>query len=238
MTAIAVVNRAPGLDDRDVAFWAEACNQQALEVAGVYEIGYTPVAFFGTAEGLPRDCRVLTIKGAVDAQDGVLGFHDVELGAVFAEVKYVGAETSTVMSHEVVEEMVDPLCNKWAPFDVDHEQAVEPCDRCQSDTYLQWATVLGESRQIPLSNYLYPSAFEAGGMRPFDRMGKLMFAADITPGGYVIVRDIKTGKVGNIFARRAGPRVISGKDALAAVGAKLATPGSRVLRRLRGHVAA
>lgn len=232
MSQIAVINRTPGLDDTDVAFWSEACNVQAREIADVHGVEYTPVVFYSKAEGLPRDCRIMTIKPVIDAP-GALGFHDDELGAIFAEVKYTGPGTVITMSHEEAEEEFDPQCNRWLPFDNDHEQAGELADRVEGDSYIQKATVMGETRPVLVSNYLLPSAFDPAGKAPFDRMGLLYFWNDMTPGGYVIVRDISTGKVGNIFARRM-PLVVSGPAAQGIVAQKLAKPGSRLLRRLRG----
>lgn len=199
MTILAILNRAPGLDDRDVGFIAEACNQQARELAAAHGVLYTPVVFFSSADGLPEDARVLTIRADIDTP-GALGYHDVDAGKIFAEVKYTGPNTSITVSHEICEELADPICNRWVPYDNDHEQAGEVCDRVENDSYLQEATVLGEMRQVALSNYLLPSAFVPGSVAPFDRLGKLFTWNDMSPGGYVILRDITTGKVGDVFA--------------------------------------
>jgi hypothetical protein len=242
MSCIAVVNRVPGLDDGDAAFWAEAWNQQAREVADVHGVQYTPVVFYGTAEGLPIDCRILQVLPQIDVP-GASGFHDDDLGVVFAEIK-VTAETSVTGSHEVAEEMADPTVNLWDPFDDDHEQAHELCDRVEGDFYVQQATVLGKTRSVQVSNYLLPSAFDPGGKAPFDRMGRLTSWNGMTAGGYVIVRDIGTGKVSDVFkddgvgsghvAARRAPRVIPGPAAAAAITEKLGRSGSRLARRLRG----
>lgn len=232
MSQVAVVNRAPGLDDFDVAFWAAACNAQAREVAAAHGVSFTPVVFYSQAEGLPTGCRVMAVVPTLNVP-GALGWHDFEVGSVLGEVKYSGPGTSVTLSHESAEEEVDPFCNRWAPFDADHEQAVEVSDRVEGDTYLQSATVLGETRQVLVSNYLLPSAFDPGGQPPFDRMGKLFFWNDMTKGGYAVVRDVTTGKVGNIFARR-GPSVVAGPAAQALLAEKLGRPGGRLLQRLRG----
>lgn len=232
MSFIGVVNRST-LDDRDVAFFAEAWNQQAREVAAAHSALYTPVVFYGQAEGTPPgDCRVLTILPTIDVP-GALGFHDDDLGVIFAQIKGDGS-ASTTGSHEVAEELVDPTVDRWMPFDVDHEQAYEVSDRVERDSYLQAATVLGETRQVPVSNYLLPSAFRPDGLAPFDRMGLLRTWNGMTPGGYYVARFITTGKVSDVFARRAPEVIVSGPAAGAVVAAKMALPGSRLSRRLRG----
>jgi len=232
MTVVAIVNRSPA-DDTDVAFWAEACNQQAREIAAAHGALYTPVVFLSSSDNLPADARILTIRPEIDAP-GALGYHDDQGGAIFAEVKYTGPDTSTTVSHEICEELLDATCDLWAPFDDDHEQALEACDRVEGDSYSQDATVAGETRPVKLSNYLLPSAFKPGSVAPFDRMGKLFTWNDMTAGGYVIVRDITTGKVSDTFARRAAPRLLAGPAAGRVIAEKLGKRGSRLLRRLRG----
>lgn len=233
MTLVVILNRAPGLDDRDVQFWADGCNQQAREIAAAHGALYTPVVFFSASDNLPADARVLTIRPEIDAP-GALGYHDYNSGAIFAEVKWTGPDTSITVSHEICEELVDPTCDLWAPLDADHEQALEACDRVEGDSYQQDATVAGETRSVALSNYLLPSAFDPAGRAPFDRLGKLASRGGMTAGGYVIVRDITTGKVGNVFAAHEGPRILAGPGAGRTLAEKLAKRGSRLLRRLRG----
>ena len=138
MTLVAVLNRSSA-DSTDVAFWAEAANQQALEVARVWGVESTPVVFFASADDLP-DCRILSILDSIDVP-GALGDHSDDGGIVLAEVKFTGPGTSITISHEVIEEMVDPTVNRWAPYDASHEQAVEPCDRVEGDSYTVSATV-------------------------------------------------------------------------------------------------
>jgi hypothetical protein len=223
----AVINRSAALDT-DVAFWAEGCNLQAREIAAAHGLEYTPVVFLSGADDLPADARVLTINDSIDVA-GALGDHYVNGGAILADVKHVGAQTSTVISHEIGETLVDPLCNRWAPYDADHEQAVEVCDRTEGDSYAVMATVAGETRPVRVSNYLFPRAFgEDSTPGPFDRMGLIKSTTHIRPGGYVIVRDITTGKTGNIFAR------VATAAGGATVAAKRANPRSRLARRLGG----
>lgn len=232
MTLVAVLNRTPGLDDKAVAFYAEAWNLQAREIADVHGFEYTPVVFFSSAEGLPAaDCRVLTILSSIDAP-GALGYHDDVGGAIFAEVKMT-PDVSVTGSHEIAEEVGDPTCDLWVPFDADHEQAMELADRVEGDSYVQSATVLGETAQIRVSNYLLPAAFDPSKGAPFDRLGLLKDRTAMTAGGYVILRDITTGKASNVFAR-AGARIVSGPAAGPVLAEKLSRRGGRLLRRLRG----
>lgn len=233
MTLVAVLNRTPGLDDGVVAYWSDAWNSQAQQAAGLWGVLFTPVVFFTTAADLPSDCRILTILPSIDAP-GALGYHDYEVGKVFAEVKYTGDDTSVTGSHEVLEEMIDPQCNRWAPYDKDHEQAVEGCDRVEGDAYVVTATVAGVTRPVRVSNYLLPRAFGEDDNGSYDYLGLVDSSTAIRPGGYVILRDITTGKVGNVFARTAHPvaRTLAGGGG-PSFEAKLTNRRSRLLRRLR-----
>lgn len=224
---VAVVNLCRGLADSAVAYWAEAAHQQAIECAAAWGCQPTPVIFVANTRDLPGDCRILAIRAAID-EPGALGYHDTFGGRPFYEIKASG-QTSVTISHEVLEGMVDPQCNRWVLRDADHEEAVEICDRVEGAFYLQAATVLGETRQVQVSDYLLPSALDIAGTAPFDRLGALAARAEIAPGGYVIVRDITSGKVGDVTAR-----VIPGARAGAALIEKLGQRGSRLLRRLRG----
>lgn len=244
MSCIAIVNRSSTIDPKDIPFWAAAADKQAREVADAWGCMYQPVIDYGsTADALPAGCRILTIRDALD-QAGALGYHDDDLGVVHIEVK-AAEDVWVTISHEVAEEMVDPTVNLWAPFDVDHEQAIEVCDRVVGDHYLVEVTVLGETRQVPVSNYLLPSAFDPNGKAPFDRMGKLTVWNGMSPGGYAVVRDITTGKVSDKFVRDDGispggggvhpvRRVLAGPGAAHAIAERLAKRGSRLLRRLAG----
>jgi hypothetical protein len=84
-----------------------------------------------------------------------------------------------------------------------------------------------------VSNYLLPSAFDPEGLAPYDRLELLTERNGMLPGGYVIVRDISTGKVGNVFAARR-PRVFAGPRADSVLAEKMAKPRSRLRRRLLG----
>src|SRR5258707_12502517 len=179
---VAVVNVCPGLPDSDVAYWSEAAHRQAIEAASAWGCEPTPVIFVSSTNDLPSDCRILAIRSAID-EPGALGYHSEFGGRQFYEIK-ANDQTSVTISHEVLEGMIDPQCNRWVLRDTDHEEAVEICDRVEGAFYYQAATVLGETRQVPVSNYLLPSALDITGAAPFARQGILTHRVKIPPGGY------------------------------------------------------
>lgn len=244
MSCVAVINRSTSIDPKDIPFWAAAADKQAREVAAAWGCMYQPVVWYASTDGLPAGCRILTIRDDLD-QAGILGDHSDDLGVPAIEVKAAG-DIGITISHEIAEYLVDTSVNLWAPFDPDHEQAIEVCDRVSGDSYPVEVTVAGETREILVSNYLLPSAFDPSGRAPFDRMGKLTAWNGMSPGGYAVVRDITTGKVSDQFARDddgVSPggggvhrvrRVLAGPGAAHQLAARLAQRGSRVLRLLRG----
>lgn len=228
MSYIAIINRATSINPKDVPFWAAAADKQARDVCAAWGCMYQPVVPYDSPDSLPAGSRILTIRDELD-QAGALGYHDDDLGIVHIEVK-AAEDVWVTISHEIAEELVDPTVNLWAPFDADHEQAIEVCDRVVSQSYPIEVTVAGETRQVPVSNFLLPSAFDPNGKAPFDHMGKLLTWNGMSPGGYAVVRNISTGKVTDLFGRR----VIAGPMASRTLAERLAKSGSRLLQRLSG----
>ena len=224
---IAVINESTRISDADVAFATRACAQQAEEFCAAWGIPQTAVAFYARGTAIP----VTTTHAMVLVDDigdpGILGFHDVDEGVIYGRVLVQGdyQATSVTLSHEVLELLGDPRCNEWAPWTGTRMQAREAADRVEGDTYVETATILGETRGVNVSNYLLPSAFVPGSAGPWDRMGRLTSWDGMTHGGYVIVRD-EAGNVSNVFASRAVPDGFY---------RKLVNPRSRTLRRLRGE---
>jgi hypothetical protein len=231
VTAIAVVNKSTRLKDDFLAFACKAADAQVIECANAYGVTATPVAFYAREAGLPaRDCRILALVD--DIEDGLLGFHSFEMGVVYSRVLAMDQNaTSACLSHECLEELLDPYCNKWRPMPGGRSVAYEICDPVQRDTYAVKTEILGESRQIVLSNYVLPRWFDPAAQGNFDRLAKLQAPFAMSDGGYLIVRD-RAGSVTNVFAQ---PRIrASTAEGHATVGRKLANSESRTSRRLRG----
>lgn len=226
---IAVVNLTKGLSDLDVELMAEACNAQVVEAAGRWGIAPTPVVFYAKPDGLPAvECRLMAILDSLDI-DQALGYHNDVAGSIYGKVLNQGpVDTCTTLSHECLEMLIDPTCLEWRPFKNGMEVAYESCDPVQADSYAKEAEVAGIKRDMVLSNYILPDWFNAAGVGPFDRMGKLSAPMTMSPGGYLIVRD-RSGNESNVFAMTR-PGDAEAKHHLAS---KIMRPGSRTTRRLR-----
>jgi hypothetical protein len=237
MSQIALVADADvPIDDTTLALWADAFDRQVAEFAQAWGVPYTPVIYYKSSAELPIDCRIALITMSLGVP-GAEGYHDDQLGIVFSRIAYQGPDdTPGTGSHENTEEVGDPTCDRWAPWDDQHEQAMEAADRVEGDFYLGTGKVGTLTRDVPLSNFLYPSAFDPKGKPPFDKMGKLERWNGMTEGGYVILRNKQTGETTDVFARaRRAPYVLpASPKADSTIARKMRRPDSRMMRRLRG----
>jgi hypothetical protein len=203
------VDPACGADPRKLAFWCQACDQQAFEFSEAWGVDYTPVNYFSwdvlskltdaEVAKFVADSRLLTIQPSLDVS-GALGFHDDVAGVIFARVMWQGDDTTVTISHEVLEEMGDPTCDEYVTMSHGRLQAKEACDRVEGDTYIETADIGGDTMPVTLSNYLMLPAFHPGSPGPWDRMSRLTSWDAMTDGGYMIVRD-DTGNETEVFAR-------------------------------------
>lgn len=148
---------------------------------------------------------------------GALGYHDVDphgnpYGRVFTKTTRAdGLTVSSVISHEVIEAVVDPHVNMWAENPHDGKlYALEACDPVESDNYIY--------RGVEVSNFVWPEYFElpTSAVR-FDERKKLRAPFTMSAGGYLIVR--AGGRVTQVFADNSRRRKVR---------------GSRTVRRIDG----
>lgn len=226
----ALISSSSKVSDRDLAFGAEALNEQAIECARAYGVEPMPVAFYANVDELPmREVRVCHIVDDLE-HPGALGFHTWAFGVVYSRVKAQDAiGTIITASHEVLETLIDPFVDQWMPMgDGGRAAAKEVCDPVEADAYPVQVTLLGETRPVLVSNYVLPRWFDPAAPGDFDRMRKLSAPFSMTTGGYMIVMD-PTGNETRVYARHGGERGMAG------MGAKVANPFSRARKRLTGQ---
>ena len=237
MTQIAVLNGGSALKNIDAAFLAEAVNNQMAEFCRDWHLDAWPVVLYASAAGLPaEDIYIFEYVDQLD-QPGALAYHSVDaLGRPYARMlPPADPLDASDLSHEALETRGDPTCDRWVKMPDGTELAVEVCDPVQgaASEYSVAVTVLGETRQIKLSDYAMPSLFDELGKAPFSRQGGPTRPFGMAAGGYEAIID-PSGNEHDVYARL---RYASLAGA-ASVHRKLADPGSRVLRRLRGKRAA
>jgi hypothetical protein len=228
----AVVNRSKSLDSRDVEFMVVACQAQAVEFCTAIGLDPPAAALYSDVSKLPLDdVWICEITDSLD-EPGALGYHSEFGNRPFIRVLAQGPQTSITLSHEFLELLGDPTCDRWAKRGDGTEVAVEVCDPVEGDSYPQLAEVAGEGRTVEVSNYVLGSWFDPAGVEPYDRMGNLSAPFGMTTGGYMVVLD-RGGNETEVFARVEHGGSAGERNA----GRKLAKRGGRLLRRLKGKVA-
>lgn len=193
-----------------VARMANACDLQVLNDAGPVWGRYATVTYYPSVDQVPSDVDVqITIFDHPD-QVGALGFHDEQAGMIFGHV-FVDPvlenggtllsgllSVSSVLSHEVLETLVDPYVNGWWARPDGSLVAAELCDPVESDSYS--IPVLGQP--VMVSNFITPrwSDPQAPARQKFDFLGNVHEPFGMTPGGYLVVQD--AGNISQVFGAR------------------------------------
>lgn len=194
---IAVVLHATGDPElaHSVAFWVEACRLQLLEHAGPAWAAWAPppmVAFYGNAEGLPpTEAGVVGIfRSAGNPQAS--GYHAAIGQRVIGAVDLgTSACPSRTLSHEVLEMYRNAFLSEWAASpQYGREYAAELCDPVQTQEYTIHASVMGETREVVVGNFLLPGWFDLDEKTGrVDHLGQLPEPFAIGHGGYQIARE-------------------------------------------------
>ena len=194
----AVINKSTVVPDSDLLVWTIACVKQVQEHAAPLWKWPTPQAqWLPDARFIKDGMDVLYLFDDSDSP-GALGWHDVDdqgrpFGKVFAKTTMAnGSSVSSCLSHELLELCGDPDVNEWVTAPDGFQYAQELCDQVEADMY----TLDG----VEVSNFLLPAAFADAKADRYDYLGKLAAPFTLSPGGYAIRRNPKTGETGQIFA--------------------------------------
>lgn len=169
-----------------------------------------PVMFYPAPELVPEDADEIVILDSPDEADA-LGYHSETpdgrvYGKVFVDpildnggtVLRGALSVSVVLSHEVLEQFIDPDCNLWADAGNGKLYAIEVADPVEADAY----TILVKNRRISVSNFVFPEWFDKENplKTRFDQMKKLTRPFSMTKGGYVVL--LKDGEERSVFAAK------------------------------------
>jgi hypothetical protein len=172
--------------------------------------------------------KVLTFKTRLELANAV-GFHTESSGVDYAEALPPPTPDAgqpldgTTVSHEVVETFGDPSCNAYVTGPSGRRLARELADPVESDAYPISVRIGPETRQVMVSNFVFPSWFNGAG-GPYDFLKHLDAAETMTPGGYFEFLD-SNGNSQQAFADARGRLTWL---------AKMTNPSSRVQARVRG----
>lgn len=172
---------------------AAAIQRQLSEhVASLWQAGAMSCEVAETLDKVPtNNCPIVLLNDSDQA--GALGYHATTpdgrpYARVFVAPIMVNDGTlfegnnciSATISHEAVEACLDPYALWWCDMPDGTQDAIEGCDRVESDVY----AIDG----ISVSNFVGPRGF-SNGPGPYDYMGLLTSPFEIRPGGYAIRRN-------------------------------------------------
>lgn len=204
---INIIDKSTLLNDADFQLMVEACRIQLEQhVAPMWLRGaWKIVVNQPESVGYP-----IVIMDDPD-HAGALGYHTESpdgnvWGRVFVKPVLNGKGTmlhgslsvSAVLSHEVIEAYCDPNVNLWTDMGNGKMVCYEACDPVENDSYE--VTTKGGSK-VSVSNFVLPAWFDPQSEpnAKFDWMAVLARPFAMSKGGYMVVMDLKTGKVGNVF---------------------------------------
>jgi hypothetical protein len=196
---IAIIDKSAKVSTADAALMTAACNTQlGLHACPAWNRAPSSVQFFQDETKVPASAWIIALFDNAD-QSGALGWHTETpagrpYGRVFVKPVLEAGGTmltgelsvSAVLSHEVLELVVDPYVNLWATAADGSDYAIEVCDPVESDSYM---IKLGDKR-VSVSNFVLPDWFNATPAKgaKFDYMSKLSSPFAMTTGGYVVYK--------------------------------------------------
>jgi hypothetical protein len=197
------------------------CGDQSPPQTVCGEYGGTATVRVGTADPAKGEVAAI-IRDSYPSEPGAGGWHTDEKGrpAIFVSRQYSTSLTkgafclAELVTHECDEAAGDAGANRFADRNDGTEEALETCDRVEGDV---WTTPNG----VDVSNWLLPAAFDPDSAGPYDYKGTLTSQYDLTPSGYVILR--QDGAMVSDSAKAATHP---------SVAERLAWPSSRLRRRL------
>jgi hypothetical protein len=212
MRHIAVVNESKKVPHADARLMVEACNiQMQRHAAPAWGKLPMPVLFYEMVTMVPRDGDLIVIMDSPDEADA-LGYHSETpdgrvYGKVFVDpildaggaILSGALSVSCILSHEVLEQFIDPDLNLWADDGRGKLYALEVSDPVEADSY----KVKVGRRLVAVSDFVFPEWYDRENRRGtrYNQLKTLKGPFTMRKGGYVVLRDEK-GEEKNIFAAR------------------------------------
>lgn len=211
MRHIGILNRSKKVTDEHARLMTEACYRQLRRHAAPAwgKMPY-PVFFYPDEDSVPDDADQIVLLDTPDLA-GALGYHsETPRGRIYGKVFtgpilknggtfFEGANSiSCTLSHEVLEQFLDPDCNLYADDGTGRLFSLEVCDPVEADSYV----IRVNGQAISVSNFVFPEWFDRENAKDsrFDQMGVLKAPFTMSEGGYYVVRKSQPEK--EVFARR------------------------------------
>lgn len=207
--------RSEFITDKDLAFLEQALQRQLHDCAFFYGLPAPGVTLVTPDTHLPEGEALNIDFVDDDGEEAATAHHGWAPGARHAWA-LVGVKESLqwqlCASHEALEAFCNLQLEVYAPAPDGARWPLEVCDPVEALSYPMFIELFGESREVPLSNYVLPSFWLAAGRWPFDYLGMLESPFTLAPGGYAVVeRDgRRTGQGGGArHGSSARPRATS-----------------------------
>ena len=201
---VGVQNLSTLVSNRDVYGMTLLCDTQARNhVAPAW--GMLPPSVVYVPAAIPPLGHYDALIGILDDADqaGDLGWHTegpdaTVYGRVFARPVLDNGGNAlsndlsvcSVLSHEVIETLGDPACNRWAQQDSGCLVAMELADPVESDSYKITVVAGNESVSGTVSDFVLPSWFDPDApARPTDYCGLISSPFQVRDTGYSIVME-------------------------------------------------
>lgn len=168
MRPIAIVNQSTVVSLSDVSAAVAALQ---IQLDRDFSPAWGIWARLGVNDGAAERILVLDDTNQADA----LGYHTITQQDV-----QDGEAWPATLSHELLEQLCDPLTNLAAEGSYQGKAAVfafEVCDPVENDEY--------QINGIPVSNFVLPSWFQEGYTGRVDHLGRLSKSFTLSPGGYI-----------------------------------------------------
>ena len=147
------------------------------------------------------DAWVLAILDDSD-QAGALGYHDVTadntpIMKIFARTdKLNGLSWTVTASHEYMETLADPRCDRCVQVNNTTFYAYENCDACEDDSFgyqIQITGSDGKKHNVLVSDFVLESWFDPSAPAPYDYKNHIVRPLQILTGGYIAYWTNSTG---------------------------------------------
>ncbi|MBO0813638.1 MAG: hypothetical protein J2P30_00565 [Actinobacteria bacterium] len=192
---VTIMNGSTLVTDAEAAqMTAAVAHQAAHEVWTAWGNRQASVVFLPGKTPPPAPAHVITLVDTIqDQPQGVLGYHTEDPGGIQWGIVAAKPEldaggkvltgdwsVSSVLSHEVLELLIDPACNLWAADGHGRAYSYEACDPVEAPTY--------EVAGVSVSNFVLPAWFdpEQPSGAKYDHLGLLRKPFSLLPGGYCV----------------------------------------------------
>jgi hypothetical protein len=194
---ILVQNLSTKVSNGDAVTMTQAVSEQVRRhAAPAWGLVPPPVYFTSAGDHAPAGALVIGIMDDAD-QAGDLGWHTegpngIKYGRVFAAPVLANGgnaltdqlSVASVLSHEVLESMCDPACNRWCDDGSGECYALEVADPVESDSYVIEVSGIA----VTVSDFVLPAFFDADPApgAQVDYLRLLAHPFVIRPTGYAI----------------------------------------------------